>query len=403
MQIVNNIAKKLSIIKIKLITGFKEINFCFFIKLLSFFLPVNNKKVLFFSDVRKNLDGNLKNIYDKLDVSKCIKVVILNEKREERDFNENIELLYNMVTAKYILLEDQSKWISLIKPRRGQEICQLWHGAGAFKKIGYSRKDRKKVSKKYCHRNYTKACVTADYVRECYSEGFGMPIENIKATGMARTDIFFKKGYIKKKKEELYSKHPYLKDKKVILFAPTYRGKSIKLAYYDFEKLNINRIYNRLKDKNYVFLFKWHPGLYMEVKKGNIEIPYKLENYPNFYYDFSDYRDINNLLLITDVLVTDYSSVIFDYALLNKPIVYFAYDLKRYEKERGLYFDFEEYIYGDVAQNTTQLIDCIKNAKVIKEKRETFIKKFMEACDGNATQKTCEWIFKDNLDFIRKD
>lgn len=376
----------------RLKTGLRMISFYIITRTLSIFLKVKDNKVLFLSDVRNVLDGNLKFIYDYISNEKYEKVLSLkSDRKEKRKFKEKIKLIYNIVTSKYIILDDYSSFISIIKVRKGQEICQLWHGAGAFKKFGYSRQD-KESNKLTGHRNYTKACVTSDEIRWCYSEGFGIDINNVKATGMARTDVFFDEKYINEKKIEIYKEYPLLKDKKVILFAPTYRGTSLKESYYDYEQLDIDKIYNELKDEGYIFIFKWHPGLYYKMK-SEVSFPYNLEKYKDFYFDFSENRDINDLLLITDVLITDYSSVIFDYALLNKPLVYFVYDYEEYKHDRGLYFDFEDYVYGNITKNTAELIDSIKNAKVVEDKRKNFMKKFMSACDGTATQKTCEWIF----------
>ena len=126
-----------------------------------------------------------------------------------------------------------------------------------------------------------------------------------------------------------------------------------------------------------------------------------MEKYTNFCYDFSESRDINELLLITDVLITDYSSVIFDYALLNKKVVYFIYDYEEYKQDRGLYFDFDDYIYGKTTKNTDELIDAIKDDNLMEKERTVFMDKFMNACDGKSTEKTCKWIFEENLDFIK--
>jgi len=395
---------KLSIkVKIKAIirkikTCVRIITFYVITRFLSCFLKLKDNKVLFLSDVRNVLDGNLKFIYEYISDEEYEKILCLkSDRKEKRKFKEKINLLYNIVTSKYILLDDYSSFISIIKVRRGQEICQLWHGAGAFKKFGYSRQD-KESNKLTGHKNYTKACVTADDIRWCYAEGFGIDINNVKATGMARTDIFFDEKYIKQKREEIYEEYPFLKNKKVILFAPTYRGTSLRESYYDYEQLDLEKIYNQLKDEDYIFIFKWHPGLYYKMKSNN-ECPYNLEKYKDFYFDFSDKRDVNDLLLITDILITDYSSVIFDYALLNKPIIYFAYDLEEYAGNggRGLYFDFSEYVYGDIVKNTDEVINSIKNAKVMEDKRDKFINKFMSACDGKSTEKTYKWIFENDI------
>lgn len=367
-------------------------------------LKMKENRILFLSDVRDVLDGNLKFVYDMLEDEKCEKVLSLKKDRKaKRKMKEKLKLVYYLATSKYVLLDDYSRMISIMKVRKGQEVCQLWHGAGAFKKFGYSRQDKTTKSwmdKVNGHRNYTKAIVSAEQIRWCYAEGFGMDIEKVKATGMARTDLFFNQEYIQQKREELYQEYPYLKDKKVILFAPTYRGVSLKQSYYDYEKLDIEKIYQEFANKDYVFLFKWHPGHYYQMQQQGIQ-PYDLEKYENFFYDFSDKRDINELLLITDILITDYSSVIFDYALLNKPVVYFVYDYDEYQKDRGLYFELEDYIYGDIAKNTEELIRAIQEEKVLAEQRKRFMEKFMNACDGNATRNTCQWIFEENLDFIK--
>lgn len=388
----------------KVITVIKIYLFMIISRIFCMALKMKENRILFLSDVRDVLDGNLKFVYDMLEDEKCEKVLSLKKDRKaKRSMKEKMKLVYYLATSKYVLLDDYSRMISIMKVRKGQEVCQLWHGAGAFKKFGYSRQDKMTKSwmdKVNGHRNYTKAIVSAEQIRWCYAEGFGMDIEKVKATGMARTDIFFKQDYIQQKREELYQEYPYLNNKKVILFAPTYRGVSLKQSYYDYEKLDVEKIYQEFANKGYVFLFKWHPGHYYQMQQQGIK-PYDLEKYENFFYDFSDKRDINELLLITDILITDYSSVIFDYALLNKPVVYFVYDYDEYQKDRGLYFDLEDYIYGDIAQNTEDLIRAIQEEKVLEEQRKRFMEKFMNACDGNATKNTCQWIFEKNLDFIK--
>ncbi|NLA70185.1 MAG: hypothetical protein GX852_03980, partial [Clostridiales bacterium] len=111
--------------------------------------------------------------------------------------------------------------------------------------------------------------------------------------------------------------------------------------------------------------------------------------------DASDYSDINDLLIGSDILITDYSSVIFDYYLLNKPIVYYAYDIEEYKSGRGLYYDFEEYVYGKVATNNKELVEAILAEEQCNNLRDTFGKKFMSSCDGHATDRICKWIIGD--------
>ena len=104
-------------------------------------------------------------------------------------------------------------------------------------------------------------------------------------------------------------------------------------------------------------------------------------------------REINDLLFITDILITDYSSLIFDYALVGKPIIFFTYDLEEYEDGRGMYFPFKEYVYGRVCRNTNQLLDAIQAKDMGSDRREEFIHKFIDKNDGHATQRVMEAVF----------
>ncbi len=369
-------------------------------QLINLFINITHKmkdnQVLFLSDVRENLGGNLKVMYDYIDDKKYIKVVALKkDRRDKRSIKEKIRLIKLLSTSKYILLDDFSNSISTMLVRKNQEIVQLWHGPGAFKKFGFSRKDKKSnfLTKYSDHRNYTKAIVTSPKIEWCFKEGFGMKKGVVKATGYPRMDCFFDKKYVDGIKNDFYKEYPELKNKKIILFAPTYRGVSLPKATYDFDKLDLDKLYKELH-KEYAFIIKWHPAVYNNIQRGLIT-GYDLSKYKDFFYDFSNYRDINNLLLVCDSMITDYSSVIFDYVLLNKPVYYFAYDLELYEEDRGLYYPFKDYVYGSVSKNTNELIKDIKEAKMMNKERKKFMDTFMISCDGNSTKKTFDFIFKE--------
>lgn len=354
---------------------------------------VNDKKVLFISDVREKLGGNLACVWDYLDDNQYLKTSYLKSDRRDvisiKKFNK---MIYDFATAKYILLEDYFRYTSYVRPKKAQEICQLWHACGAFKKFGYSRangNEHIKIHKGY--RKYTKVITSSDSIREKYAEAFGVSIEKVRATGIPRTDIFFDESIAESARKNIYQKYPMINNKKVILFAPTYRGLRAEDATYGFDKLDYERIYNEFHEE-YVFVIKWHPALYNNLKQNDSFSRY-IKPYSDFYIDLSAERDINELLLIADILITDYSSVIFEYALLDKPIVYFTYDLEKYENSRGLYYDFKEYIYGEVARCSDELIYAIRNCNMKSEMRKKFVNRFMSACDGKSTEKVCRWIF----------
>lgn len=379
------------------------ISFQFFHLMYLFFSihPLKEKQVCFLSDVRQTVGGNFKYVYDQIKNQDYHIIFELKANRHiQRTIQEMIQLAYHLALSKYIFLDDYSTIINHITLRKQQHLIQLWHGAGAFKKFGFSRANTDEPVGKIHpgYKKYTQSIVSSEAVRWCFAEAFSISIDKVKATGVPRTDIFFDEDYMQHTTEQFYQQYPQFKNKKIILFAPTWRGIEVSDAYYDLHQLDFDDLYQKLHH-DYVFFIKWHPAIYNNIqldKMKNIDFT----KYPDFYFDFSKYRDINDLLIVCDCLITDYSSVIFDYVLLNKPIIYYTYDLNQYigNGGRGLYFDFDEYIYGPVAINYQQLVDCIRENDLMDEERKIFVKKFMSACDGHATQKTCEWIFNNTTD-----
>lgn len=369
----------------------------FLFRFLPYVLPINKKKVCFLSDSREVMGGNLGAIYDYIEDKNYKRVVMFKMDRRIKDsIKHELKLIYTLVTSHYILLEDMVSITTYMKVRKNQELVQLWHGPGAYKKFGFSRKTNgEKIGAIHTgYKKYTKATVSGNAIKWCYAEAFSIDESKIEATGFPRTDDFFNQEYLKSTKESFYREFPQLKNKKLILFAPTYRGTKVGDACYDYNQLDFDDLYHRYHDE-YVFIVKWHPMYYNNIVLGKQKCP-DFSKYDNFVMDFSNYRDINDLLIVCDILITDYSSMVFDYVLLNKPIIYFAYDLDEYTSQggRGLYFDFNDYVYGNVAKNYDELVQAIENHDLMEEKRRAFKSKFMDACDGKSTQKTWEYIIK---------
>lgn len=371
----------------KIKKAMEQIAFFVYNRICGLFKKLDEKKVVFASEAREELKGNLKAIYEKLPEDYVKVVHIKGDRRDSKGFKDTLRLWRDLTTAKYILLDDFYGLISTIKVRKGQEIVQLWHGSGAFKKFGFSRVGTgDNISNVHTgYRKYTKAAVTAEPIRECFAEAFDIDLEKVQAVGSPRTDMFFDDKAKEEARNRVYESYPQLKDKKVVLIAPTYRGRKVEDANYDFHRLNIDGLGKEL-GKEYQIVVKWHPALYSNIKRGLVAFD------GEGTVDASPYKDINDLMVVADILVTDYSSVIFDWYLLDKPVIYFAYDLEEYEAGRGLYYDFDEYVYGQVVTDYERLIDAIRREDLATEKRNAFGEKFMGACDGMSTERTIEWI-----------
>lgn len=162
---------------------------------------------------------------------------------------------------------------------------------------------------------------------------------------------------------------------------------SEKGKYKFASKLDFDKAKEALSDE-YIFIVKYH---YLVSDKIDWT-PYK-----GFVYTFDETKDIAWLYLVSDMLITDYSSVMFDYSILNRPMLFFAYDLEDYKENlRGFYFDFVNDIPGPISRDTDQLIKDIKeyNEDSWKEKYKNYHDKFNGIDDGHASQKVIDVIKK---------
>lgn len=350
--------------------------------------PIKQNKVIFASDSRAEMSGNFQFVYEEMESRNLdfdYHFMLKDGVEDKKSSKEIMQLAYHMATAKFIMLDDFYPMVYPLKIRKHAELIQLWHAVGAFKTFGFSRLGRPggPSPRSKNHRNYTKAIVSSDNIAKHYAEGFGIEEENVVATGIPRTDIFFDEAYKEKIQNELYEEYPFLKNKKVIMFAPTFRGNGQQSAHYPMEVLNLDKLYESLNDE-YVFLFKIHPFV-----KNEFNIPYQ---YNDFFYDFSTYREINDLLFITDILITDYSSVCFEFALLNKPMLFFGYDVEEYVQTRDFYYNFQSFIPGPLVRDTETMIDKIEKQAFEMHKIEPFVKYFFNETDGKSSERVVDHL-----------
>lgn len=365
-----------------------------FYMLFSLILPIKKNKVVFASDSRSQLNGNFYFVYEELynrDLDLDIRFLFNERINNKKSLIDHIKIAYEFATSKIILLDDFYPLIYPLTIRKNADLIQIWHAAGAFKTFGYSRIGRPggPSPRSRNHRNYTKAVVSSEGIRENYAEGFGISVDKVYATGVPRADIFFDEEYKSYVRETLYDRYPYLKDKKVILFAPTFRGNGQASAYYPFEILDLKKLYEELHEE-YVFLFKIHPFV-----KNKLTIPYE---YADFFYDFSSYREVNDLLLITDLLITDYSSVCFEFALLDKPMLFFAFDVEQYIEDRDFYYNYFDFIPGPLVKSTDGITEAIKNGNFQQEKIKPFVKYFFDDTLGRASKNVVDQLIIPSLE-----
>ncbi|MGE7882716.1 CDP-glycerol glycerophosphotransferase family protein [Bacillus sp. NPDC094077] len=306
---------------------------------------------------------------------------------ETKNIVQMIQAIYHLATSRYVIVDNYFGSLSTIRFKKKVQCIQIWHAAGALKKFGLlapAFKKRSKYAQKRflrVYKNFHKIVVGSDALAEIYIQAFGMNEENILKTGIPRTDVFFNKGDQKHIINNFIYSIPNLSRKKVILYAPTFRDKELE----DFGlHLNIDAMYEALRDE-YILIIKLHPAI-----RNKLE--YR-EKYEDFLYDYSLYPNINDLFLVTDILITDYSSVPFEFCLLNKPMIFFTYDLKKYAKKRGLIGDFISNVPGPVVYSTAEIIEKIKNHSFDSRKLEQFNAQWSQYSNGNSSRNLVSYLF----------
>ncbi len=306
---------------------------------------------------------------------------------------ESLRYVYYMARCGYRIFNvRQPSWN---KKRDGMVFLETWHGT-PLKKLGFDMEDVFSSDPEFKTVFYRQAkdwdfLVSANpFSTDVFERAFGYSRERILEYGYPRNDILYHPG-----KEEIAAEvkreFGIPEGKKVILYAPTWRDDQvITVGQYRFElALDLARMQKEFGQDS-VFMLRTHYYVSQQLD---------LSAYSGFVYDGSRYEDISRIYLISDLLITDYSSVFFDYANLKRPILFYAYDRESYADEmRGLYIDMERELPGPVLTTNDELVEALHHLGEISEKYHSRYEKFCErfCCrdDGTASERIIEEVFQ---------
>lgn len=342
-------------------------------------LKIKKNRISFFTNRDDEPKGNLKAVYETV---KCIEGADIHLVCRSGGAKGTLKVLpkfmWLYMTSRIVYVDDYYHLISYVKKKAGTTLIQLWHGCGAFKTAGYSRihkTSRLEVNSRN-HRQYDLAIVSSPDVTEIYAEVFGISDYKVLPLGSPRCDSLVDEEHLAKTREKIYEKYPDLKDKKVLLFAPTFRGKGNGNCYYPTEKFNVDKVLSILGDE-WVIAIKLHPYLHEKFTCGD-------EN-AHRMIDCSS-EDINDVLPVTSFLVTDYSSVIFEASILRIPMAFFVFDLEKFIKNRDFHHDFKAFIPGPMARTDEEIAKIVKEGKIDQSVIEEFRKKNFGDTLGHACE-----------------
>ena len=362
---------------------------------------LKNNMIVFESFRGKFYNDNPKYIYEYLykHHSNDFEFVwVINDRKNKKKVLGSSKIVKRFSLKYYYYMAIAKYWVTNVRQplrlrkRDDQILLSTWHGT-PLKKLGLDidtiHSANPKIKKHFIiSANKWNYLVSANkYSTDIFRRVFGYE-EEVLEYGYPRNDILYEKNpsIVKIIKEKLNI--PF--NKKIILYAPTWRDDEFyEAGQYKFNlKLNLEKLKNKI-GHDHIILIRTH---YFIADKLD------LKDFENFAFNVSYHDDIGELYLISDILITDYSSVFFDYANLKRPILFYTYDLEKYSSTlRGFYIDMEKDVPGPLLFTTDEIVKAIQNIDKInleyKERYDEFYNRFCYLDDGNASEKISKKVF----------
>lgn len=343
------------------------------------------KTVLFYSENSNEPMGNLKAEYEYFKTLTNIKTVgfFINTHEGEKIL-KLLKAIPVIAKADVVVVDNYVSVFSVLKKPDNQKFVQLWHAGVGFKSVGYARFGKEYGAQPFLssHRKYDCVIVDNKELIDIYQEVFAVNREIIKPLGMPRLEGYLSKDAIEKVETRLFSRYGNLKGKKIVLFAPTFRGASDK-GYYDYDKIDLSVLYDFCKENGFAFVIKMHPFV-----QNKINIP---EKYSDLIVDYTE-CDINDLIYISDIMITDYSSCAYEFSFFERPLIFYRYDKSLYEYLRPVH-SLE--VFSEKQVETTDFIGLMDALDKFKNVDISQRYKCMRQRPENCRARIAEEILKD--------
>lgn len=368
--------------------------FRFFLKLFWLF-RIDEKKIFFMSFNGLQYSDSPKNISDRLlfENPEIKQVWAFHDQKKHLNLNSkgililrtnSLSFIFHILTSKIIVVND---FINTYFPiRKNQKLLNTWHGGGSFKTVGMTTKSYTKYDLFFfkIHRKMTDTFVSSsDYFHDRVLKRSFLFEGNVLECGLPRNDLLFETcPEIKGKVREHFGIE---QDKKIVLYAPTHRGEYSADSFLSDRKnvIDVRRCIMALNKRfggEYVFLFRAHHI----ISSSNLNSEsFNATNHPN----------MQELLYAADILLTDYSSCLWDFSLMDKPSFIFATDLDKYIDDRDFFMDINEWPFS-ISENNRELVHNILefNENDFDSEIKKYFEKLGSSENGQATKRVCDWI-----------
>ena len=353
--------------------------------------PPRGNRILFASERRASIEGNLARVQGRM-----IERGLHPRYKFRYSFRilssisgwNTLRAIYLLATSDIVLIDDYFGLLAELDIAPETKIIQLWHAGSGFKSIGYSRfGTHGSAGRVGAHRKYTYAITGSKNLIPVYAEAFGIEESAVVATGLPRIDTFLNEERTQQVIAGFFEQYPNLNGKRIILFAPTFRGRGIEDAYYDYSRIDFGKLYEMCGEAS-VVLFRMHHFV-------TVPVPIPPE-YADRLLDFGPFPETNDLLHVTDVLITDYSSVVYEFSLLGKPMLFYAYDKDTYSAVHGFHRDYDATAPGRVCTTFDELVKALQNEDYDMSRLEAFRRENFDYTDTCSADRVIDWLILDD-------
>ena len=283
-----------------------------------------------------------------------------------------LKQMYNISKSELIVLDSYCILASMLKHKKNLKIVQIWHALGLIKKAGYAILDLEEGRNKQIsyaanmHRNYTHVFTSSNACISSMSKVFDCDEKIIKSVPLPRIDLLKDKKVINKNKSMIYKEYPNLRKKINVVYAPTFR-KDEKIMQEMIESFCVNFNYNK-----YNLIIKLHPLSKVVIENKNVIIDKK----------FSTMQ----MLSIAEYVISDYSSIIYEAGIMNKKLIFFAFDLDSYKGKRDFFIEYVNEVPGPICKNSNELCSFLANPDYELYKNRLMISKYIDLNIDNYTK-----------------
>lgn len=340
------------------------------------FMKINPNKITFISLESEKLVGDFQLVAVELEKTRQYEIdyILVKFKKTLKGYIQYffscIHQFFAINTSKLVIL-DYNNFVCNGFKRKGVTVLQLWHATGAIKKFGND------AFRDYKINGYDATIVNSEAFKSIFASAFSMNESQVYVTGIPKTDRFFIEEKKKTDREMLEKIYPPIVGKKVILYAPTFRGKLFH--GFDHTTINLQQVIDQISE-DYVILYKMHPLISHVTFEEN-------ERIIN-----CNTMSIRKLFSITDILISDYSAIIYDFSVFNKPMIFYCPDLESYKEKVGIYLDYEKEMPGPICKTEGEVISIINKNEYDLNRIESFKNKYFQYFDGKSTQRVVQLI-----------